>query len=95
MANSPHQKRIDPEPQDFELWMSPKILIRDDKRGAIPSHLAPIFERIGVNGEAWCDLVQRFSKHFKRAAGSRDLVAAEAARRNQTSLQAPGVAILT
>ncbi len=69
--------------------------IRGDKRGAIPSHLAPIFERIGVNGEAWCDLVQKFSKHFKRAAGSRDLVAAEAVRRNQTSLQAPGVAILT
>ncbi len=65
-----------------------------DKRRAIPSHLAPILERIGVNSEAWCDLVQVFTKHFRLAAGSRGLVAAEATRRNQTNLQAPGAAIL-
>ena len=43
--------------------------VRQDKRGAIPSELAPILERLQVNGDGWMHLVQRFSRMFRRAAG--------------------------
>ena len=38
-------------------------------------------ERIGINAVGWCDLVKKFGKLFKRAAGTADSIAAEAARR--------------
>src|SRR5262249_12508147 len=43
--------------------------VRQDKRGALPLELAPILERLRVNGEGWLQLVQRFSRMFRRAAG--------------------------
>lgn len=46
--------------------------IRGDKRGSLPKHLAPILSRLGYNGHAWCELVLKFGKLFKRAAGSGD-----------------------
>jgi REP element-mobilizing transposase RayT len=64
--------------------------IRRDKRGAIPGHLAPILERIGLGGDAWCDLVTKFGQTFKRAAGSEAALQTEAERRGQGWLQAPG-----
>jgi hypothetical protein len=60
------------------------------KRGAIPAHLAPILERIGLDSDAWCDLVKKFGQTFKRAAGTHTALQAEAERRGQGWLQAPG-----
>jgi hypothetical protein len=69
--------------------------LRSDKRGTIPAELAPILERLGLDAVGWCDLVQKFGKLFKRAAGATESLAAEAARRGQTYLQAPGASLLT
>ena len=64
--------------------------LRDGKRGSIPSHLAPILTRIGIDGHGWCELVQKFGKVFKRAAGTADHLADEAARRGIGWMHAPG-----
>ncbi|MEZ6117217.1 MAG: hypothetical protein R3C28_11670 [Pirellulaceae bacterium] len=50
-------------------WIGRGAQLRSKKRGAIPDHLAPILERIGLDTSCWCELVQKFSKLFKRAAG--------------------------
>ena len=44
---------------------------------------------------AWCDLVKKFGKLFKRAAGTPASLSSEAARRGQNYLQAPGVGYLS
>ncbi len=54
--------------------------IRADAKGAIPEHLAPILERLNVNGERWVDTVKHFGRSFKRAVGRRDAMAAQAER---------------
>ncbi|QDS87367.1 hypothetical protein EC9_15450 [Rosistilla ulvae] len=64
--------------------------LRDDKRGAIPAELAPILTRIGLDAPAWCDLVKRFGRLFKRAAGTSESLCEEAARRGQSWMQASG-----
>ncbi len=58
-------------------------LRRDHKRGRIPDELAPILNRIGLSSEVWCDVVSRFGKIFKRAAGTPESLAREAKRRRQ------------
>ncbi len=68
--------------------------IRSNKRGAIPSHLAPILDRIGLNTESWCDLVVQFGRKFKRAAGSPQSLAEEAHRRGQLYMHAPGAVLI-
>ena len=65
---------------------------RSDKRGSIPAHLAPILERMGLDSGSWCELVTKFGRCFKRAAGRPESLAAEAERRQQSYLQAPGLA---
>ena len=64
--------------------------LREGKRGAIPSHLAPILSRIGLDSHAWCDLVRQFGRVFKRAAGTAEHLAEEASRRGVGWLHAPG-----
>jgi REP element-mobilizing transposase RayT len=64
--------------------------LRGDKRGRIPAHVGPILERLGLEGSVWCRLVQEFGRTFKRAAGTAEHLAAEAVRRGQNWLQAPG-----
>lgn len=68
-------------------------LVRD-KQHRIPPSLAPILDRIGVTGEVWCQLVSEFGKLFRRTAGTRKTLEAEAAAANQKWLQAPGAALL-
>lgn len=65
------------------------------KRGKIPSHLAPILERLGVDGSGWYRLVKNFGRLFKRAAGKADSIAAEATRRGQAYMQAPGSLVIS
>ena len=43
--------------------------VRGDKRGAIPKDLAPILERLSVDGEMWVASVKNFGRWFHRAAG--------------------------
>lgn len=57
--------------------------LRADKVGSIPEHLAPILQRIGVDTHGWCDVVQKFGRIFKRAAGTPESLAGEAGRRGQ------------
>ena len=54
---------------------------KDGKRGAIPTELAPILERLGIDGSMWCDLVWNYSKYFghSRAAGKPESLKREAA----------------
>ena len=61
--------------------------IRDDKRGSIPSHLQPILDRLQINGDVWVETVQEFGRKFRRAAGSPESLAAEAARQDSHWLQ--------
>ncbi len=54
--------------------------IRRDKRGAIPSELAPILDRLQVDAGSWLDSVTNFGRWFHRAAGRADSLLEEAAR---------------
>ena len=56
------------------------------KRGAIPDHLEPILQRIGIVSSGWCDLIQQFGRLFKRAVGSPQALANEAKARGQKYL---------
>ncbi|MFG0289602.1 MAG: hypothetical protein ACF8CQ_15590, partial [Rhodopirellula sp. JB044] len=60
-----------------------------DKVGAIPEHLAPILSRIGLDAVGWCDVVSKFGRVFKRAAGTPESLAREAIRTGQRWLCAP------
>ena len=64
--------------------------LQGDKRNAIPPHVAPILQRIGIDSTRWLDLAQDFGRLFKRAAGTAVSLSAEAQRRGQRWLQAPG-----
>lgn len=44
--------------------------IRNDKRGAIPSHLAPILVRLGIESKEWTQHVQHFGRRYYRAIGA-------------------------
>jgi len=46
--------------------------VREDKRGAIPAHLQPIFQRMGINQEEWLEIVQNFGRRYRLAAGAMD-----------------------
>jgi REP element-mobilizing transposase RayT len=54
--------------------------LRADKRGAIPEHLAPIVERLGLNQSNWVETAGGFGRLFKQAAGRSSLLVDAAAR---------------
>jgi hypothetical protein len=64
--------------------------VHKQKAGQIPEHLAPILSRIGLDSHGWCELVKKFGKIFKCAAGTAENLAAEARRCGQGWLCAPG-----
>ena len=43
--------------------------LRADKRGATPASAAPIFKRLGIDAEVWCELTRDFGKLFATVAG--------------------------
>ena len=57
--------------------------LRADKRGAIPDHLAPILERLGLNRSNWVETVRGFGRLFKQAAGRPSSLIDAAARRSR------------
>ena len=44
--------------------------VREDKRGSIPSNIAPILERINMTQHEWLRHTQFFEARFKRVAGT-------------------------
>jgi REP element-mobilizing transposase RayT len=56
---------------------------RQDKQGSIPSDLAPILERLSIVEGRWLDTVLNFGRWLHRAAGRKESLAAEAARRGR------------
>jgi hypothetical protein len=60
--------------------------IREGKRGNIPAHLAPIFERLRINGDVWVAVVANFRRWFRTAAGRAENLVREASRRGQRYL---------
>ncbi len=64
--------------------------IRAGRAGSIPTHLASILSRIGLDPPAWCDLVKRFGRLYHRAAGTAEHLAEEATRRGNKWMCAPG-----
>lgn len=44
--------------------------IMEGKRGAIPSHLSPILQRLGIGPDNWLDNVTQFEKRFNLAVGT-------------------------
>ena len=43
--------------------------LRAKKRGAIPNHLAPILQRLGIEGEELLDTLEDFPRLFRRLVG--------------------------
>jgi REP element-mobilizing transposase RayT len=66
--------------------------LRAGSHGAIPAGLSPILSRLGLNGECWLETVSNFGRWFKRAAGGRISLAAEAVRTGRRWFQGQRVA---
>ena len=64
--------------------------LKAGKRGAIPEHLKPILERLGIESDSWCHLVGKFKKLFRLTAGTPAAVHDESKRRGRNWMQAPG-----
>ena len=43
--------------------------LRSDKRSTTPASAAPIFERLGIDANTWCELTRDFGKLFNTVAG--------------------------
>ena len=54
----------------FELLEWTGRCFREDKRGVIPNHIKPLFERFNVNKDDWLSVISNFNRHFISAAGS-------------------------
>lgn len=48
--------------------------LRENKRGAIPSHLAPILERLGIEGDELLDTVADLPRLFRRLVGRSEAI---------------------
>jgi hypothetical protein len=44
--------------------------VREDKKGAIPWHLTPILDRLGINQNLWTDLTTKFDSQFSHVVGT-------------------------
>ena len=53
----------------FKLVDRSGRMIRDNKRGAIDTDLAPVLQRIGAKPEAWTDTISHFGDKFRLVAG--------------------------
>jgi REP element-mobilizing transposase RayT len=52
--------------------------VRTDKRGAMPPHLEPIMERLGISAELWVECVVNFRKWFRSSVGRPKSMSAQA-----------------
>jgi REP element-mobilizing transposase RayT len=58
--------------------------LREGKKGAIPSDLAPILERIGLNPDAWVTSVRHYNKHYFSVLGAIDRIKEYAQAQNKS-----------
>jgi REP element-mobilizing transposase RayT len=61
--------------------------LRSDKRGAISADQPPILERLKINPTSWIKLIGRFSRLFRRAAGTPASILREGAKRGCQRMQ--------
>ncbi len=66
--------------------------LRADKRGAIPDHLAPIVDRLGLNRSNWVETVRGFGRLFKQATGRPSSLVEAATRRSRRWFQGKAAA---
>lgn len=57
--------------------------IRGDKRGSTTANALPIFERLGISGEIWCELVKDFGRLFYAVAGQPQTISACQSRKRK------------
>ncbi len=62
-------------------------VLRRDKRGATPDHLAPILDRLGLERSHWVETVRDFGRMFKQAAGRWSSLRQAAPRRSRRWFQ--------
>ena len=55
--------------------------LRSDKRSATPASAAPIFERLGIDANTWCELTRDFGKLFSTVAGTPKVIESTRSRR--------------
>ena len=72
-----------PESLDWELldWTARRTVA--GKRGATRADASPIFERLSMSAETWCEMVHHFGRLFYNVAGPPQQI--EAARSRQTN----------
>ena len=66
--------------------------LRTDQGGAIPDHLAPTLERLGLNRSNWVETVRGFGRLFKQAAGRSSSLIDAAAHRSRRWFQGKAAA---
>jgi len=54
----------------LELLDASGRILRDDKAGAIPAHLAPILQRLGIRTSVWSELVENYQDWFGHVVGA-------------------------
>ncbi len=54
--------------------------LRSDKRSATPASAAPLFERLGIDANTWCELTRDFGKLFSTVAGKPKVIASKRSR---------------
>ena len=64
--------------------------VREDKHGAIPTDLQPIFHRLGLNESQWLETVQHFGRRYRLAAGAAERLRAMGQRLGRCWLQGVG-----
>jgi len=64
----------------LELLDTTGRMIREDKPGAMPAHLVPILDRLGVNKAQWIDLVTNFDMWFGHIFGKAEKLVQRAAQ---------------
>lgn len=62
-------------------------ILREDKPGAIPAELAPLFSRLGLEPTHWHATIADFGRRFHRAAGHWEQLQAKAAALGQRWLK--------
>jgi len=55
---------------------------RSDKRSAMPASAAPIFERLGIDADRWCELTRDFGKLFSTVAGKPKVIESTRSRQH-------------
>lgn len=65
-------------------------VLRSEKRGVIPADLAPILERLQITEQGWLQLIARFGRLFRRAAGTPASILRDSQKRG--GVRSPGIA---